>query len=155
MSQWANQIGAAGEHIVCADLLLLGYRAMLAAATLPYDVLVDVKGRLLRVAVKSTAKPVPRPTRPHSKWRYSFSVQRRMRLSTGKMLGRDYTDAEIDMLALVALDIRRVAYVPFADYRTRIWLEADTALGTANFGPKGCLIAGFSDYPFERIVNGQ
>lgn len=37
--------GAAGEHLVCADLLLQGYRAFLSDQNCPYDVAVDVGGQ--------------------------------------------------------------------------------------------------------------
>lgn len=154
MSQWANQVGAAGEHIVCADLLMKGHRAMLAAATLPYDVVADVDGRLFRIAVKATVKPVARPSRPRSKWRYQFAVQRRARLNTGRNQVRSYTSADVELVALVAMDVRRVAYLPVDECPTTIWLEADTPVGACKFGPRGSLIAGFADYPFERWIDG-
>ena len=55
--------GAAGEHLVCADLLMLGYRAFLADQNCPYDVAVDVGGRLIRIQVKSTRKAKALPQR--------------------------------------------------------------------------------------------
>jgi hypothetical protein len=37
----ALELGKAAEHIVCADLILAGYRAFLADQGLPYDVVFD------------------------------------------------------------------------------------------------------------------
>ncbi len=55
------EVGKAAEHLVVADLILSGYRAYLTDQGLPYDVVVDVGGRLYRVQVKATRglRPVP------------------------------------------------------------------------------------------------
>ena len=45
--------GTAAEHLVCADLLLCGYRAFLADQNCAYDIAVDVAGRLIRIQVKA------------------------------------------------------------------------------------------------------
>lgn len=104
----ALDLGKAAEHIVCADLILQGRRAYLSDQGLPYDVVLDVDGRLLRIQVKSTcfARDV------NSKGRsirnaYSFSVRR-----NGKDGRKRLSDQFVDLVALVALDIRIVAYMP-------------------------------------------
>lgn len=48
--------GAAAEHFVCYDLLMRGYRASMTAAQSPYDITLDMGGRLIRVQVKSTLR---------------------------------------------------------------------------------------------------
>lgn len=48
------QIGAAGVHLVCADLLTQGCRVSIAAEGLPYDIIADRGGKLVRVQVKAT-----------------------------------------------------------------------------------------------------
>lgn len=48
------QMGKAGEHLVCADLILQGYNAFMADQGLPYDVVVDTDGKIHKVQVKST-----------------------------------------------------------------------------------------------------
>jgi hypothetical protein len=105
-----TEIGTAGEHIVCADLLLSGYRASLAAQGLPYDVILDADGRLIRVAVKSTGAVATRPPRENNRICYHFSVSRSRRLRTGKTDARGYTAQDTDLIAFVALDLRLVAY---------------------------------------------
>jgi hypothetical protein len=49
-------MGKAAEHLVCADLLMKGYKAFLSAQGLPYDV-IDLKPRLVSCTGKGTAKP--------------------------------------------------------------------------------------------------
>jgi hypothetical protein len=51
------EMGKAAEHLVCADLLMKGYNAFLSDQGLPYDVVIDLGRRLVRVQVKGTAKP--------------------------------------------------------------------------------------------------
>ena len=103
----ALEVGKAAEHLVCADLILAGHRAFLTDQGLPYDVVFDHRGRLLRVQVKATANPRPVPNRPGSGPSYQFRI-RRAGKGSKRIIGND----EFDMMALVALDIRQVAYMP-------------------------------------------
>jgi hypothetical protein len=138
----ALQLGDAGEHIVCADLLLAGWNAYQVAQGLPYDVVVDVNGRLLRVAVKSSAVPRRRPLRPSTRTNdaravYKFTIRRASRLGTGKTVTKGYTAADVDIVALVALDIRQVAYISLTDCKSIMELFAPHAeAGTNRMGPK-------------------
>jgi hypothetical protein len=127
---------------------------MLAAATLPYDVVADIDGRLLKVAVKTTREPKSRPSRPGSKARYFFNIGRCQRIHTGQTLNKPYESADVDLFALVALDIRRVAYIPFAQCPRSIWIESGTAQVDRKYGPRRRMLAGFEDYPLERIGHG-
>jgi hypothetical protein len=102
----ALEIGKAAEHLVVADLILSGHRAFLTDQGLPYDVVFDHNGRLFRVQVKSTTKPRAVPDRPGSAPAYFFNVRR-----SGKGAARIIGNDEFDLLALVALDIREVAYL--------------------------------------------
>lgn len=145
MSKRGIELGTAGEHLVCADLLLAGHRAFLVAAGLPYDVIADVDGRLYRVAVKSTELAVPRPGRPLSKRRYGFRVLRSKRLASGKCQTSPYSAAECDLVALVGLDIRRVAYFAIAHCPKMVWLEAETEQPRNGFGRAGGEIRRFED----------
>ena len=102
--------GLAAEHLVCADLLLTGWRAFLSDQNCPYDIAVESGGRLIRVQVKSTRRPRPIPQRAVNTPGYLFYTRR-----AGKGGARNYGADEFDMLALVALDIRRIAYLAVAD----------------------------------------
>lgn len=99
------EAGKAAEHLVCADLLLQGYNAFLSDQGLPYDVVVDLGPRILRVQVKGTRKPKnPMPMTRISDG-YFFHIRR-----AGKGGKRIYGINEFDIYALVALDIHAIAY---------------------------------------------
>jgi hypothetical protein len=99
------ETGKAAEHLVCCDLLLKGYNAFLSDQGLPYDIIVDLGSRILRVQVKGTRQPKnPMPGHRLSDG-YFFNVRR-----AGKRGTRIYGDNEFDMYALVALDIHAIAY---------------------------------------------
>ena len=104
------EIGSAGEYIVCADLLLLGHRAFPSAQGLPYDVVAEIDGTLLRIAVKSTQRAAPRPARENSRSCYQFAVTRPRKTGVAKSDARPYLAADVEIVALCALDIRMVAY---------------------------------------------
>lgn len=103
-------VGIAGEHLVVADLLLAGYRAIMAEQHCPYDIVVDVGDRLARIQVKSARKASAETRRSGGRYTpaYKWSTRR-----SGKRGLRQYSIDGFDILALVALDIRRVAYLPW------------------------------------------
>lgn len=134
--------GAAGEHLVCADLLLAGYRAFLSDQNCPYDVAVDVGGRLVRIQVKTTREARAIPQRANHRAAYMWHVRR-----AGKGGRRVYAENEFDMLALVALDLRRIAYMPPSQLRQTIHIRAhDDAAPPAHGGKTGKT---FSMFPFS------
>lgn len=122
----ALELGKAAEHIVCADLILSGYRAYLTDQGLPYDVVVDMGGKLLRVQVKGTTGLRNVPQRVADTPRYMWHVRR-----AGKGAARRIGNDEFEILALVALDIRKVAYLPITDrVRQTVHLKPPGALST-------------------------
>lgn len=129
--------GTAAEHLVCADLLLSGWRAFLADQNCPYDVAVDVGGHLVRIQVKSTRQQRSIPQRDIHIPAYMWHVRR-----AGKAGRRTYADGEFDLLALVALDIRLIAYMPPSKLRQTIHIRPP---GT-HTGKQ------FADYPFRRAI---
>ena len=100
--------GKAAEHLVVADLLLNGFQAYLSDQGLPYDVVLNVGGRLRKVQVKSTIKQRAVPQRTLERPGYLFNHKR-----SGKGGLRRYIGNEFDLFAFVALDIRCIAYMPF------------------------------------------
>lgn len=104
------ELGKAAEHLVAADLILSGYRAFLSDQGLPYDVVVDLDGRLVRLQVKATRMQRSVPQRTLERPGYLFNHKR-----SGKNGSRSYSGTEFDIFAFVALDIRCVAYMPFRD----------------------------------------
>lgn len=104
------EVGKAAEHLVCADLIMNGYRAFLSDQGLPYDILVEIDGTFLRVQVKSTRKPKIHDPRTRATPGYFFHLRR-----AGKGGRRRYPDNTFDLYALVALDRQAIAYLPAVD----------------------------------------
>lgn len=153
--QRAIEIGTAGEYLVCADLLLQGFRTFPASQGLPYDVVVDVSGQLIRVAVKSALKASPRPAREGSRVCYQFAVTRSRRRSTGKTDARPYSTDDVDVVALVALDLRAIAYISMRNCKTSMHLDAPGHDGGQNkFGPKRARRKRFDDFTFSNAIGG-
>jgi len=70
------QAGKAGEYLVCADLIVKGYVAFPSEQGLPFDVVLDVEGRLLRVQVKTTRRLRPLVQRKRPISAYQFNIKR-------------------------------------------------------------------------------
>lgn len=139
--------GTAAEHLVCADLLLQGYRAFLADQNCAYDVAVDVAGRLVRIQVKATRGARALPQRVGQFPAYQWHVRR-----AGKGGRRVYGADEFDLLALVALDCRRIAYLPPSSHRQTVHIRThDNAAPPAHGGKAGKT---FEQYPFAAALRG-
>ena len=106
------QIGKAGEYLVCANLILSGYVAYPSEQGLPYDVVMDFNGRLIKIQVKTTRgwRNIPQRKTPISA--YVFNVKRR-----GKLNGNRHTKESCDVFALVALDTMEIGYLPNKDVK--------------------------------------
>lgn len=153
MSERALQVGRAAEHLVVADLLLAGYEACLSEAGMPYDVIADVHGRLLRVQVKATAAPRNVNSQGRKpRLSYSWSVR-----AHGKGRRQRMTDAACDLVALVALDIRAVAYLPIARVGSTVYLDApgNTGVRLTKAGDryrKAVWASDVTGYPLEAAL---
>lgn len=132
---------------MCADLLLSGFRAFLTDQNCPYDVAVEASRRLVRVQVKSTRRPRTIPQRVSHNAGYLFHARR-----AGKGGRRRYGVEEFDVLGLVALDSRQIAYMPIASAPTTVMFRAHDNAGP--IGPNGGGKPGrvFADYPFTRAL---
>ena len=144
-------LGKAAEHLVCADLLMRGYSAFLSDQGLPYDVIINLADRLVRVQVKATSKPKnPMPTTRVSDG-YFFHVRR-----AGRGGERVYGSDEFDLFALVALDIRRIAYFAHVDLGLQtICLRVPGV----KYGASGRMVRRFEDgqlgRALERLSSGK
>lgn len=138
--------GTAAEHLVCADLLLGGYRAFLADQNCPYDVAVDVGGRLVRIQVKSTRQQRAIPQRASKDIpAYMWHVRR-----AGKGGRRVYQADDFDLLALVALDVRKIAYLPPSSVKQTIHIRPHENSGPPPTGGKAGKT--FGQFPFDRAL---
>ena len=111
-------IGRAGEYLVCADLILSGHNAFLSDQGLPFDVVALINGKALRVQVKTTQAKRPVPQRKKHTPAYLFHLRR-----CGKGGRRSYNDSDFDFMALVALDIMKVAYININECRQTLHIN--------------------------------
>ena len=137
------EIGKAGEHLVCAELITKGYKAFLSDQGLHYDVIVDIDGKLIRVQVKTTRTHRYIPQRKIRTSAYLFNVRR-----MGKGGRKNYGINDVDVFALVALDIKKIAFVNKKEVKQTMHFR--------NVKPKNKskLFRLFDDYTFERSLNG-
>ena len=116
--------GVAGEHLACADLIMQGHNAFLSDQGLPYDVVADIGGKLLRVQVKTTRGPRKVPQRTNHTPAYVFHVKK-----CGKKGQGEYTDNDVDLFALVALDTKTVGYLTREDMRRTLIIRVEEHRG--------------------------
>lgn len=138
------EVGKAAEHLVVADLILQGHRAYLTDQGLPYDVVVDVDGRLLRIQVKSTRYQRPVAQRKTFTPGYIFHTRK-----AGKQGRRQYAATEFDLIAFVALDVRVIAYMPFAAVSSNMIILRPLAYVPAPHAQRRENIDGF---PFSKAL---
>ena len=104
------EIGRAGEYLVLADLLLNGWVAYPTSQGVPYDVVVDIGERIIRVQVKSTLTSKSGASMKRGSPLYLFNIRR-----AGKGGKRRYGKDDFDVFALVALDRRLIGYYPMRE----------------------------------------
>jgi len=119
------QIGIAGEHLACADIILKGGVAFLTDQGLPYDIIIDMHGKLLKCQVKTTSKPRSVPQRNKETFAYIFNIKRH-----GKKNNKKYTNEIVDIFALVCLDTKQIAYIKNGDVRTTMNFRVPSLRGT-------------------------
>lgn len=95
-------IGKAGQHLVCCDLLLRGYNAFIADEGLSYDLLLDLNSAIKKIQVKTTQSVISTKKQKNI---YRFFVR------MGKKTKQKYKKEDFDILALVFLDINKIAYI--------------------------------------------
>jgi hypothetical protein len=98
--------GLAAEYLVMSDLAAKGYSPAKAAAHLPYDLLVDVDGQMLRVQVKGSAEMAVSEA----------AAYMRFKISDGR--GKPYPPNSFELLALVDLSTRTIAYVKYTNQKS-------------------------------------
>jgi len=104
------QIGKAGEHLVCCDLIMQGYNAFLADQGLPFDIVVEKNGKMLRIQVRSATK-LSNCGKSKNIYRYGLRNAKNSKSRIKK--------AEVDYFAFVALNIKEIAYLPISKMITK------------------------------------
>lgn len=139
----ANTCGRAGEHLVCADILSRGYECFIAEGRLPYDVVADINGRMIRIQVKTTSGIRPCPQRLNHTPVYMWNARK-----FGKGSRHSYHPTDTDLVAYVALDRRVIAY------RTSERIAQSTVLRIAEYRDQyQSKTGGFvEDFPLEKAL---
>jgi hypothetical protein len=112
------QIGKAGEYLVCADLILQGYIAFPSEQGLPFDVVLNNNGKLFKVQVKTTRQPKHIAQRKSDIPAYIFHIGINGSGKNNKKRRTKYESNQVDIFALVALDSKRIAYLPYFNTQT-------------------------------------
>lgn len=139
----ANTCGRAGEHLVCADFLQRGYECFIAEGRLPYDVVADINGQIVRVQVKTTSGIRPCPQRKNHTPVYMWNARK-----YGKGSRHGYEPSDADLVAYVALDRRLIAY------RTSERIAQSTVLRIAAYRDQYQSRTGafIEDFPLEKAL---
>ena len=144
--------GKAAEHLVCAELLFAGYHAFLADQGSPFDIVVSVGGRLLRVQVKATSGVSKISSRrDKDRYGYSWNIRGRGNGRKGDPLGSDHCD----LVALVAADIRVIAWFPLERLVTAVRLLAPGVDPDRTAGGQRPWARALDGYPFEMAVRNN
>jgi hypothetical protein len=110
------RIAKAGEYLTAFELTARGFDVSIAAEGLPYDLLAQIANRVLRVQVKTAARPV---------WDERYVFDTKLGSHKGPNRSRVYDGADIDLFALVALNLKRVAFISRQDVKGRSVLKID------------------------------
>lgn len=97
--------GRIGEHLVAADILIQGYDCFHAAQGMPYDLVADIGGRLIKVQVKTTLRARNIPQRKTPTPAYCFRIRH------GKGAWHNYAPGEVDLFAMVCIEDRLIGYI--------------------------------------------
>ncbi len=104
------QLGKAGEHLVCFDLIMQGYNAFLADQGLSFDILIEEQGEIKKIQTRSVTQL--------KKCGKSINIYR-FGTRKGKGNTTRVREAEVDYYAFVALDIKKIAYIPMKEMLAR------------------------------------
>ena len=119
------QIGKAGEYFTCGDLITKGFVAYPSEQGLPYDIVLDIGTKMLKIQVKTCAIPRVVPQRNIDSFTYIFNIKRH-----GKNNTKRYTNDEVDIFALVALDTKQIGYLRNGDMPSTLNIRVDKYRGT-------------------------
>ena len=142
----SKDIGIAGEHLTMFDIVLQGYKCFKIEENLPFDlVMLDDDNKIYRIQVKSTIQR-KRNYHTNNKISYCFAVTRQQRVmkkqidskSTVEHKENLYDKTDFDILALVAIKLKKVFYMKHEDLKLK-YVSLD---GTEDMPLNKCLIKG-------------
>jgi hypothetical protein len=139
------EVGKAGEHLVCADLIMKGYKAYLTDQGLPYDVIVDINNKLLRIQVKTTLHSSFIPQRKQNYKSYKFNCRR-----CGKGGRKEYSNDDVDIVAFVCIEDNLIGYLKIEDVRSTMYFRTREQKYFSN--KQGIYL---EDLTFDKVIGGQ
>ena len=128
---------------MCADLILKGYVAFPSEQGLSFDVVL-VGEKLYKLQVKTTRGLAAVPQRVKRTDKYLFHVRR-----CGKGGRRSYTQSEVDIFALVALDTKTIGYLKASDTKQTMFFLPENASTESLVKSK---LKRLSDYKIEYAI---
>lgn len=143
------QIGKAGEYLVCSELIMMGYIAYPSEQGLPYDVVMDYNGRLLKLQVKTTRGLRNVLQRKNPTKAYQFNIKR-----CGKNNKQLHKNESVDFFALVALDTKQIGFILNKDVRQTMAFRPDILKGTYKDENTNRVVTGtyLSDLKLEKVL---
>lgn len=138
------EVGKAGEHLVCADLIMKGYKAYLTDQGLSYDVIVDINNTLLRIQVKTTLHSSFIPQRKQNYKSYKFNCRR-----CGKGGRKEYSNEDVDIVAFVCIEDNLIGYLKIEDVRSTMYFR--TREQTYFSSKQGIYL---EDCTFDKVIGG-
>ena len=122
-----KDIGIAGEHLTMFDIVLQGYKCFKIEENLPFDlVMLDDDNKIYRIQVKSTIQR-KRNYHTNNKISYCFAVTRQRRIMKKQLNSKSimehkenlYDKTDFDILALVAIKLKKVFYMKHEDLKLK------------------------------------
>lgn len=139
------EVGKAGEHLVCADLILKGYKAYLSDQGLPYDVIVDINNKLFKIQVKTTTHSSYIPQRKQNYKSYKFYCRR-----CGKGGRKEYDYKDFDIMAFVCIEDNLIGYLKNEDVKTTMYFRTKEQ---KYFSAKQGIY--LEDCTFDKVIGGK
>ena len=140
-------LGRAGEYLAMSDILLSGYQCFDSGQGATYDLIMeDEKGKLIKIQVKTTAKPKEWNSEIYQKSTSSYFFHTKR---TGKGGTKTYKESDFDIYALVMADIKKVAYLTNKDMPKASITLRDKNLKYYNEQKAKY----YQDYTLERALN--
>ena len=142
----SKDIGLAGEYLAMSDIVMQGYKCFKIQENLPFDlVMLDDDNKMYRIQVKST---IQRKRNYHTKNKisYCFAVTRQRRIMKKQLNSKSimehkenlYDKTDFDILALVAIKLKKVFYMRHKDLKLK-YVSLD---GTEEMSLNKCLKKG-------------
>ena len=133
---------------MCADLILKGFIAFPSEQGLSFDAVLSANNKLYKVQVKTTRQLQVAPQRKCRIERYTFNVRR-----CGKDGRKSYQKNDVDIFALVALDVRTIGYIKASEVKQTMFFAPENNYNVSyKYGRKTCVRKKLSEYKLSECL---